>query len=59
MRSSLDVDPRSHIRQLQTESVTVTDAQAHDARLAVADYVTRRGGDRGVLAELLDALALA
>lgn len=59
MRSSLDVDPRSHIRQLQTESVTVTDAQAHDARLAVADYVNRNGGDTGLLLHLLTLLGLA
>ncbi len=60
IRAGLDTDPASHVRQLAIESVAVTDGQVAGARIAAATYVlTYFGADRGVLAELLDALALA
>ena len=60
IRAGLDTDPASHVRQLAIESVTVTDGQVAGARIATATYVlTYFGADRNVLAELLDALALA
>ena len=49
VRSSLNANPRSHIRQLAIESVAVTDGQVAGARIATAAYVlTYFGADPGV-----------